>query len=139
MKLRNRMRPVTDISTASLPDMVFILLIFFMVSTVFKQSQGIPVNLPNAKQIQKIETKRFIRYIYISSGGDVVLDDVPVTSQLSAVSQSFIEKRQKEPKIIVCLKADKQAPMGIVLDVQQELRKANALNLNYSTLGGGQQ
>lgn len=137
MKLRARTSPKNEISTASLPDIVFMLLIFFMVSTVFKESQGIPVTLPQAKQIQKIETKRLIRYIYVSGAGDVILDDVPVTNQLELVGASFIEKRQKEPRIIVSMRADKRAPMGTILEVQQELRKANALNLNYSTSSVG--
>ncbi|KAA3606203.1 MAG: biopolymer transporter ExbD [Calditrichaeota bacterium] len=139
MKLRARTSPKNEISTASLPDIVFMLLIFFMVSTVFKESSGIPVILPQAKEIQKIETKRLIRYIYVSGAGDVILDDVPVTNQLESVSAGFIEKRQKEPRIIVSMRADKRAPMGTILEVQQELRKANALNLNYSTSGGGTQ
>jgi biopolymer transport protein ExbD len=124
------------IPTASLPDIIFMLLIFFMVATVFKQFSGLKVSLPDAELVKKIPgSKRHVVTIWIDRSSQVVCDDYKV-DKLPNLRNVLYEKRVNDPQIIVAMKVDKEATMGIVNDVQQEMRKADALRLNYSAIPG---
>lgn len=136
MKFERKTKISTSIPTASLPDIIFMLLIFFMVATVFKQFSGLKVSLPDAELVKKIPgSKRHVVTIWIDKFNQVVCDDYKVDNIVNLRNVVY-EKRVKDPQMIVAMKVDKQAPMGIVNEVQQELRKANALRVNYSAIPG---
>jgi biopolymer transport protein ExbD len=120
------------IPLASLPDLVFLLLIFFMVSSVFKEFSGIPVRLPNASKIEKLSGKRDVAYLWLSKDGQISIDDKFVN--LSDVSKIMYQKRidPMHPLKVVSLKIDKETEMGRVTDIHEQLREADALNINYS-------
>lgn len=132
------------ISTASLPDIVFMLLIFFMVATVLRETEiKVRTRLPQAEALTKIEQKRLISYIYIGplkQGGQVgqkgetaiQIDDALIESR-RAIRTIMYNKLQNQPKLIVSLKVDQESPMRVVNEVQQELREAGALRINYSS------
>jgi biopolymer transport protein ExbD len=130
VKFEKKQSATTQIPTASMPDIVFMLLLFFMVSTVFKEFSGLPVELPSAHQIEKLPGKRNVAYIWIDKHGRISIDDKIV--EVNAVSAIMYQKRVENPRIVVSLKIDKNAEMGTVIDVQQELREADALKINYS-------
>ncbi|OUW62710.1 MAG: biopolymer transporter ExbD, partial [bacterium TMED198] len=69
MKLTKRTQNKSEISTASLPDIIFMLLIFFMVTTVLREFEGLDVNMPRAKMIEKLESKRHTAYIWATKDG----------------------------------------------------------------------
>lgn len=122
-----------NIPTSSLPDIIFMLLIFFMVSTVLREVDVlVDYTLPEAVAVEKIDNKRLLSYIWIGNDERVQIDDsiVPV----EAVSNIAYQKRMNNPNIIMSLRIDKGSRMGIVSDVQQELRRADALRINYSAL-----
>lgn len=122
-----------DIPTTSLPDIIFMLLIFFMVSTVLREVDvQVQYTLPDAVMVEKIDNKRLLSYIWIGQSERIQIDDniVPV----SAISNIAYQKRMNNPNVIMSLRIDKGSRMGIVSDVQQELRKADALRINYSAL-----
>jgi len=122
-----------SIPTASLPDIIFMLLIFFMVTTVLREVDvKVRYSLPAATQTEKIDNKRLLSYIWIGSDERIQIDDsiVPVT----AISNIAYQKRINNPNVIMSLRIDKGSRMGVVSDVQQELRKADALRINYSAL-----
>lgn len=136
------------ISTASLPDIVFMLLFFFMVSTTMKEEDlKIKVHLPAATQIQKLEKKSLVSYIYVGSplrsyqkifGTEprIQLNDAfATTSDIRDYITSEREARDEKevPFMTTSLKVDEYTKMGIVTDIKQELRKCNALKINYST------
>jgi biopolymer transport protein ExbD len=136
MKFGRKTKVSTNIPTASLPDIIFMLLIFFMVATVFKQFSGLKVSLPDAELVKKIPgSKRHVVTIWIDRNSQVVCDDYQV-DKLSNLRNVLYEKRVTDPQIIVAMKVDKEATMGRVNDVQQEMRKADALRLNYSAIPG---
>ena len=138
---------IPAISTASLPDIVFMLLFCFMVATVMREnSLKIQNALPVANQVEKLDKKNPVSYIYMgkpSSGYEkfgtearVQLNDqfadlkevgAFISSERAALREELI------PFLTVALKVDKDANMGIVGDVKQELRKVNALKINYTT------
>ena len=137
MKLARKIKISTGIPTASLPDIIFMLLIFFMVATVFKQFSGLKVSLPDAELVKKIPgSKRHVVTIWIDKNNQVVCDDYEV-DKITDLRNVLYEKLVNDPQTIIAMKVDKEAPMGVVSEVQQEMRKANTLRINYSAIPGG--
>ncbi|RMF55366.1 MAG: biopolymer transporter ExbD [Calditrichaeota bacterium] len=136
VKIEKKTSIKIGIPTASMPDIIFQLLIFFMVSTVLRQYSGLKVDLPDAKMIEKLPTKRHVSTIWVDEKGRVVIDDVTV-KKLDDLRLIAYNKLAEDPLLVISLKIDKNADMGIVTDVQQELRKANTLRINYSAIPAG--
>ena len=121
----------SEIPTSSMPDIIFMLLIFFMVTTVLREYSGLPVNIPKAERIEKLKGKRHTAHIWISKEGLVSINDRLFAVQ--DVAKIMYEKRVSDPQLIVSLKADEEAKMELISSIHEELRKADALKLNYST------
>ena len=134
------------ISTASLPDIVFMLLFFFMVSTTMREvTLMIQNNLPQATQIAKLEKKSLVSNIYVGKptlqyqkayGTEprIQLNDKFATLEdVGAFVAAEREARKEEDwnSITNNLKIQSETTMGIVTDIKQELRKANSLRINY--------
>ena len=134
MKFQKKSKTKTEIPTASMPDIIFMLLIFFMVSTVLKQYEGLKVVLPEAQKITKLKgSKRNISTIWVNQEKRVVIDDVEIVD-IKKLLTIVWQKLNENVQIKISLKADKNVDMGIVSDVHQELRQANALRLVYSAI-----
>ena len=146
---KNKNSKLAPISTASLPDIVFMLLFFFMVTTVMRETEMLVDNiLPQATEVQKLERKSLVSYIYIGApkgnnrkmkyGKDAKIQLNDSYARVADI-QSFIiaerEARAEEevPLPTTSIKADVNVKMGIVSDVKQELRKSQAYKINYST------
>lgn len=122
-----------SIPTASLPDIIFMLLIFFMVTTVLREYDiQVSYTLPSAKQIEKIDNKRIVSYIWVGRDGKVQIDDNIVL--IPEIQNIAAKKRRDIPQVIMSLRIDEGSRMGIVTDIQQQLRKGDALRINYSAL-----
>jgi biopolymer transport protein ExbD len=120
-----------EIPTTSMPDIVFMLLMFFMVVTTLRETTVlVDFKLPEAKAIEKIENKRLISYIWVGKSGRIQINDSIV--KLNEIEPIMYAKRQALPNVIVSLRIDKGTNMGLVTDIQQELRKAYCLRINYS-------
>jgi len=129
---KRRANTKQEIPTASMPDIVFMLLLFFMVTTTLREVDVlVKFKLPEAKAIEKIENKRLISYIWVGYDSRIQINDNLVT--LDDVEPIMYAKRQALPNVIVSLRVDTNADMGLVTDIQQQLRKAYCLRLNYST------
>ena len=140
-------RATPGISTASLPDIVFILLFFFMVATVIRSDdEKVKIERPEASELYRIEKKHLIRYVNIGVPMDSRYGTEPVMQLNDAFStpaqiQDWIAKERltlpeaEQSKMWVSLKVDKSTKMGIVTEVKQELRYASALKVLYSTAG----
>lgn len=123
-----------EISTASLPDIIFMLLFFFMVTTVLKKTQGLPIVTPEAYQTKKIESKRHLAYIWGDDKNTLSIDDKLIPPEaISQVSKIMREKLNDDNQLIVSMKIDKRAKMGFVTDIQEQLRDAYCIRINYST------
>ncbi|WP_439152217.1 ExbD/TolR family protein [Winogradskyella sp.] len=134
------------ISTASLPDIVFMLLFFFMVATVMRDSSLMIENrLPSADQVEKLKKDRttFIfagkpssQYKKFGTEARIQINDafVGVEDVKPAVLQAIADMNEElQSKVVVGLKVDKETNAGLVSDIKQELRKANALKVMYIT------
>jgi len=124
------------------------LLFFFMVTTVMREVDLlVKVSLPEATETTKLEDKALVDYIYIGPPQSKTLGTEPLmqlNDQFAKLDEidpwvKAGEERREEvlkPKITRSLKVDKETAMKIVTDVKQELRKSNALKINYSTAQG---
>ena len=122
-----------EIPTSSMPDIIFMLLLFFMVANTLKEVEVyVKYRLPEAKAIEKIENKRLISYIWVGKSGRIQLNDAIV--QVGDIQDIMYKKRTELPNVIVSLRIDKGSDMGIVNDIQQALRKADARRINYSAM-----
>jgi biopolymer transport protein ExbD len=134
------------ISTASLPDIVFMLLFFFMVATVMRDNSTMVENtLPVADQIEKLKKDRtmFIyagkpsaQYSNLGSEGRIQINDSFVS--LDAIQPAVFEyiaslPEELKDRVVIALKVDEKTNAGIISDIKQELREANALKIMYIT------
>jgi len=139
------------ISTASLPDIVFMLLFFFMVATVMRENTlKVQNQLPFADQVEKLEKKDLVMYIFagkpsaryqssVGSEARIQLNDnFASVSEIQAFIYAEREAKREElvPFLTTALKVDKETNMGLVSDIKKELRKAEALKINYTTRTG---
>lgn len=137
------------ISTASLPDIIFILLFFFMVVTVMRSSTlMVKQKLPQATELTKIQKKKLVEHIFIGEPKDEFqaelgtapriqlndafadIDDIPGFVENARSERNEVERNA----IIFALKVDVGTKMGLVSDVKTELRKVEALKISYSAL-----
>jgi len=138
MKVTKKSKVNVAIPTASMPDIIFMLLIFFMVATVIRQYSGLKVKLPDAEKIQKIEgSKRHVMTIWVDAAEQIVCNDVTI-KKTSELRQVVYQKRAEDPLLKVALKIDRVSNMGKVNDIHQELRKASALSVYYFAVPGGE-
>ncbi len=131
MKVNRKTKLDTEIPTASMPDIIFMLLIFFMVTTVLREYSGLPISLPKAKRIEKLTSKRHTSHIWVSKDGLISIEDKLYASD--GIRHVMYEKRIADPQLVISLKADERAKMGLISAIHGELRKADALKLNYSS------
>jgi len=135
------------ISTSSLPDIIFMLLFFFMTVTVMRTGEiKVDISIPAATELTKLEQKSLVSFIYvgrpmkqyqseIGSAPRMQLGDK--FSDLSDI-RFFLEKHKlklpenQKAKVITSMKIDKDITMGIVADIKDELRRAGQLKVNYS-------
>jgi biopolymer transport protein ExbD len=141
-------RELPAISTASLPDIVFMILFFFMVSTTMREvTYMVKITLPTATELSKLEKKSLVSYIYVGEPLPQyqktfgVAPRIQLNDQFADVAdiQDFIiaereaRNEAERPLMITSLKVDENTKMGIVTDIKQELRKSAALHINYSS------
>jgi biopolymer transport protein ExbD len=138
-------REVPELTTSSLPDLIFTILFFFMIVTSMREVElKVQFKVPQGTELERLEKKSEVSFIYI---GPPVLKEqarygqetrVQLNDKYAEPSEilSYIgQERQKmaEPqKMTVSIKADVKTKMGTITDVKQMLRKAYALRINYS-------
>lgn len=139
------------ISTASLPDIVFMLLFFFMTATTMKDSDlKIENTLPKANQTAKLHKKQYVMYVYAGKPSEryrTVLgasDRIQLADKMSSpadiknfvISERAQRNSEDEKYLTASLKIDKNVKMGLVSAIKLELRKVNQLKVNYTTTQG---
>lgn len=139
---------VPGINTGSMSDIIFMFLFFFMVITTIREATlYVKVKVPMASEVQKLERKALVSYIYIgkptnsSLGTESRIQLNDVYAMPSDIGEFVMTERsrrseQDKPFITFSLKVDEETKMGIVSDVKMEMRYANALKINYSTRRG---
>jgi biopolymer transport protein ExbD len=115
------------IPTSSMADIAFLLLIFFMVTTVFKVDSGVNLQLPLAEKVEKLQMKN-LAIIWITDQGKVAIEDkfVPMEFVSNLMDQKMFETNGE---LIVQIKADRNARYGTVDAVFEELKEVQALRV----------
>jgi len=150
-KFRKKKKGMPAVNTAALPDIVFMLLFFFMVTTTMRET-SLKIDaprLPSATEIKKLEHKSLVSTIYVGKAKETekygtgynriqlndkiaTPEDVPafILNARLSVSEGEI------PFMTTSIKADKQSSVGTITDIRLKLRDVNALKVSYSTNSG---
>lgn len=128
MQFRKRTRISTEIPNASLSDIAFLLLIFFMVSTVFAIEEGLLLQLPSKEGVVKKIASKNIMKITIHSDGNIYIDNQPVT--LTDVKFKVEQAQVENPKIVFVVETAPDAKYGQMIDVLDELKLARATRVS---------
>ncbi len=135
---------IPPISTASLPDVIFMILFFFMISTSMRELEVlVKAQLPNATEVSKLEKKQLVSYVYIGQPNDSQYGTAPRIQLNDSfrtprdIGEFVASERDKlseadRQALTVMIKADRAVRMGIIADVKMELRIANALKVSYA-------
>lgn len=139
-------RDLPSISTGSMPDIIFIILFFFMVTTTMREvTLKVKIVAPEASEVQKLEKKSLVSFIYIGPPMQSKLYGTESRIQLNDSFRTvgdiaefiYAEREQRDEAdrqlLTTSLKVNREVKMGIVTDVKQELRKVGAFKINYST------
>jgi len=147
-KFKKKKKGLPAISTASLPDIVFMLLFFFMVTTTMRETDLLIAKptLPKATEVKKLEMKSLVSTIYVGKSKDKRIggDKIQVNDKIIDVNDvpSFIfaeralRKEEEVKYMTTSIKADKEASVGTILDIKEQLRDINALKVSFSTSKG---
>ena len=140
-------REMPALNTSSLPDIIFMLLFFFMTVTSMKEvTYKVQINNPQATELTKLEKKSLVRYIYVGTptrdlqkqyGAEtrIQLDDA--FAEVNEIEEYIVNERsamreEEQGKMTVSIKADKATRMGIIGDIKQALRRSYALKISYA-------
>ena len=144
---RKQSNSVPGLNLASMPDLIFTVLFFFMIVTHMRDvDPKVQYNVPQGTELTKEVNKNGLVYIFIGkpvdAQGNVVSDDVRIQMgnryvTLAEIGNEIAKERSRlseedQQRLTVSIRADRDTEMGIINDVKQELRKAGALNINYS-------
>lgn len=147
-KFKKKTSTSQNIPTSALPDIIFMLLFFFMVTTVLREQEIlVEQKIPQATQLQKLEKKTLISYLYIGKpknvaqfgteprvqANDVLINTKDIVLWVNQEKDKLSEAERDQ--ITISMKADREVKMGPISDVQFELREADARKLLYAAVG----
>ncbi|MEE9270287.1 MAG: biopolymer transporter ExbD [Candidatus Krumholzibacteria bacterium] len=129
MRFKRESKIENNVPTSSMADIAFLLLIFFMVTTIFKMEDGLTITLPRAETAAKQKRERTMR-VWIDAIGNIAIQDKIVqTPQIADIVTSAL---RENPLLIVAFNADQRTPNGIVSEVMEQLKSANAVRVSFT-------
>lgn len=148
-KFNKKKKGLPPINTASLPDIVFMLLFFFMVATTMRETTVLVDNdLPTATEIKKLQEKRLVSTIYVGPSKDAKKDGggdkIQLNDKIASIREikNFIYTQREgvpsdeQSAMTTLIKSDKNSTVGTINDIKKELRDINALKVTYATRPG---
>ena len=130
--LQRKSKASQEIPSSSMADIAFLLLIFFMVSTVFQKDTNRPIEWAQAEATEKIDQKqKNIQNIWIDPNGDVYINDVQTT--MEEVSAIIAPMYRVNRELVVSIRSDRTVPYRYIDAVQQELVAAGLLRVVFAT------
>jgi biopolymer transport protein ExbD len=130
MLLGKRKKTEQEIPTSALPDIVFLLLIFFLVTTTIDAEKGLDLVLPPAQSEVLEMAKENIANLLINAAGNVAIDNEIV--EIRDITQIIKERLQSNPLLVVSVKTDKLTQYDVYLDVIDKLKKAEAKRISLA-------
>ncbi len=145
-KFKKKSESSQDIPTAALPDIIFMILFYFMVTTVLRETEiKVEQRIPRAEQLVKLEKKKLVTYLYIGQPkpqyGDLGVEPLIQANDAFIAIDGIVQWVNAEKdklgeverdQITISMKVDEKTKMGIIVDVQTELREANARKIMYA-------
>lgn len=122
----------SQIPTSSLADIAFLLLIFFMVTTVFRKEQKRDIEWMEAEATEKIDEKRKnILHVWVEPNGDIYINDqlTPTQDVAKVVRPIYAENRE----LVVAVRADRSVPYEQVNAITEQLQSAGAVRVTFAT------
>lgn len=141
-------KTMPELNTASLPDLVFAILFFFMVTTTMRsETLMVKMKLPQATEVQKLEKKSLVTYINVGApldsrfgtGTQMQLNDkfARVADIQDYIAQERTSLNEADQQLMtVSIKGDEDTRMQYISDIKQALREAYALKISYSARKG---
>ncbi len=143
-KFKKKAEVKQEIPTSSMPDVVFMLLFFFMVTTEMRKSSiEVKQVIPKASQLRKLERKTLVANLYIGQptkpeygteekiqANDAFIGTGDIIRWVNQEKSNLIESEREQ--LTISIKGDKDAKRGIIADVETELRKGNARKILYT-------
>lgn len=117
------------VPTGSMADIAFLLLIFFMVTTIFRIEEGLEVTLPKATQGERL-LREHLSHIWIDRTGRISIDDALI--QVPQIEPIMFKKAQEDKQLIVAFNTDKDVPYVVMNDVMEQLKLALATNVAFN-------
>ena len=131
MKIKRRIRVKNEIPTASMADIIFNLLLFFMVTSIFKMEEGLPIQLPRAKSGADTQRQQIV-HIWADRFNRISINDKLVRVEHI---QGIIASRLEEDRgIIVAFNVDGRTKYKVVSEIMEQLKEANAINVTFTSL-----
>jgi biopolymer transport protein ExbD len=130
---KRKSKVASEIPDSSLADIAFLLLIFFMVTTVFRKEQQRDIVQPDAQATQRVDEKRKnIVHLYVERDGSVYINDalIPMDNVSDIVGPLF---EQSDRRLVVAIRSDRDVAYGTINQITEELRDAGALRVNFAT------
>jgi len=129
-RIQRTMGVSNKVPTSSMADIAFLLLIFFMVTTIFKLEEGLKITLPRAEAGVKVPRQQ-VSHIWVAGPGEMTIDDnkIPLVDIVPIMRAKGAENTQ----MIVGLNIDRSVPWEIASEVIEMLKEALALNASFTT------
>jgi biopolymer transport protein ExbD len=146
-KFKKKVQVKQDIPTSSMPDVVFMLLFFFMVTTEMRETTiEVQQRIPEATQMRKLARKSLVTNLYVGEPrkteqfgkepkiqvNDAFIEPKDIVLWVSKEKDKLAENERDQ--LTISLKVDNEAKRGIIADVETELRKANTRKVLYTTI-----
>jgi len=130
---KRKSKTASEIPDSSLADIAFLLLIFFMVTTVFRRERPRDVEFPQAGATERVDERRQnILHVWVETDGTVFINDqIVAIPSIAAVVAPIYEETQR--RLVVAIRADRDVPYGTIDDITEQLRDASALRVNFAT------
>lgn len=134
MAIRRRAHPIGELSQASLSDIAFLLLIFFIATTIFPTEQGIPLILPGAKSNVTQIHRSNVMVIHTDAAGNVFVDDQPF--EVEAIEAEVARRSRENDKLVISIETDADAPYGAMVAVLDQVKLAGATKISIKMFRG---
>lgn len=130
-RIQRLARSEPEITTASTSDIAFLLIVFFMLTTVFRTEMGLKITLPTAQATERIMKRRNVAHVWVDKAGRISINDnfLDMNGVISVARSKF----EDNPDIIMVVRADQDAEYGKVSDILEALKEAGTLKITFAT------
>ncbi|MCK4539320.1 MAG: biopolymer transporter ExbD [Candidatus Krumholzibacteria bacterium] len=135
MKISKNQGVSNSIPTGSMADIIFLLLIFFMVTTIFKMEEGLPITLPRAESGSELERERLI-HIWADRFNRISINDKLI--HVESINPIIASRLKENFSLIVAFNIDQRTKYQLVSDIMEQLKDANAVNVTFVSVGDEQ-